>query len=160
MGRSKGHSHGTERVLHIISQYHPATVAVRYQEPKGRSAGNAGRKRARIEGVILEASNSKALPVVTGALVTISANLKTKAPFVSDFGQSRKMNSGAVSVPKMYFDAMPPETLNYSVATVQSDVYQIGLLLYRAVNGRVLSNTARRKKRSPTDFRNRKRKIP
>src|SRR6266853_3731708 len=68
-----------ERILHIIGQYHPATVAVRYQEPKGRAAGNSGRKRARIEGVVLEAANSRALPVVTGALVTISAKLKTKS---------------------------------------------------------------------------------
>src|SRR6266853_6265440 len=59
----------------------------------------------------------------------------TWAPLVSDFGQSRKMSSGTVSVPEMYFHAMPPETLNHSVATVQSDVYQVGLLLYRAVNG-------------------------
>ena len=68
-----------ERVLHIIEQYNPAIVAVRYQEPKGRAAGNAGRKRARIEGIVLEASNSRAIPVKTGALVTISANLKTKS---------------------------------------------------------------------------------
>jgi len=35
----------------------------------------------------------------------------------------------------MYERAFPPETLQTTLATVQSDVYQAGLLLYRAVNG-------------------------
>lgn len=68
-----------DRVLHIIGQYHPDTVAVRYEEPKARSAGNATKRRARIEGVVLEAADSKALRIMTGALVTISSNLNTKS---------------------------------------------------------------------------------
>jgi serine/threonine protein kinase len=35
----------------------------------------------------------------------------------------------------MYQYAFPPETLQTTLATVQSDVYQSGLLRYRAVNG-------------------------
>jgi len=68
-----------DRLLHIIGQYHPANVAVRYQEIQGKANATAARKRARIEGVILEAANSRALPVMTGALDTISAKLKTKS---------------------------------------------------------------------------------
>ncbi len=58
-------------------------------------------------------------------------------PMVADFGQARKFNpsTGAVTVPALYEDAMPPETLSQGVGTVQSDIFQIGLLLYRTVNG-------------------------
>ncbi len=60
----------------------------------------------------------------------------TGNPLVADFGQSRRIDaSGTVTVPETYFHSMPPETLNYGVATIPSDVYQVGLLLYRAVNG-------------------------
>ncbi len=57
-------------------------------------------------------------------------------PLVGDFGQARtQSSSGVVSAPRMYRLAFPPETLQTSRATVQSDIYQAGLLLYRAVNG-------------------------
>lgn len=58
-------------------------------------------------------------------------------PMVADFGQARKFNpaTGVVTVPALYEDAMPPETLSLGVGTVQSDIFQIGLLLYRAANG-------------------------
>ena len=56
-------------------------------------------------------------------------------PLVADFGQARSLNSGVVTAPRMYQLAFPPETLQTSRATVQSDIYQAGLLLYRAVNG-------------------------
>lgn len=60
----------------------------------------------------------------------------TDRPLVADFGQSRSLSSeGLVVAPRMYKFAFPPETLLTSVATVQSDVYQVGLLLYRAING-------------------------
>ncbi len=57
-------------------------------------------------------------------------------PRVADFGQARSLDSsGVVTAPRMYRLAFPPETLQTSKATVQSDVYQAGLLLYRAANG-------------------------
>lgn len=58
-------------------------------------------------------------------------------PMVADFGQARKFNpaTGAVAVPPLYEDAMPPETLQHGVGTVHSDIFQMGLLLYRACNG-------------------------
>lgn len=57
-------------------------------------------------------------------------------PSVADFGQSRSIdNAGIVTAPETYHHAMPPETLNKGIATVASDVYQAGMLLYRALNG-------------------------
>jgi eukaryotic-like serine/threonine-protein kinase len=56
---------------------------------------------------------------------------------VADFGQARKFNpsTGAVKAPPLYDDAMPPETISLGVGTIQSDLFQVGLLLYRAANG-------------------------
>lgn len=57
-------------------------------------------------------------------------------PLVSDFGQARRIdNAGIVVAPITYFHAMPPEVQNKAVATVASDIYQVGLLMYQAVNG-------------------------
>jgi hypothetical protein len=68
------------RMLHIIQRYKPQIVAVRYPEPTGRAGGSdAMRRRVRIEGVVLEAADFSGLPVTTGALVTISANLGVKS---------------------------------------------------------------------------------
>jgi eukaryotic-like serine/threonine-protein kinase len=55
---------------------------------------------------------------------------------VADFGQARSVDAaGVVTAPKMYKLAFPPETLLTSKATIQADIYQTGLLLYRMVNG-------------------------
>ncbi len=57
-------------------------------------------------------------------------------PLIADFGQARRINQdGTVSAPPMYCNALPPEVIQTGKAVVQSDVYQIGLLLYRCVNG-------------------------
>jgi eukaryotic-like serine/threonine-protein kinase len=57
-------------------------------------------------------------------------------PMVSDFGQTRKLDpGGAVPIPRMYLCAMPPETLSGGAGSQLGDIYQLGLLLYRAVNG-------------------------
>jgi serine/threonine protein kinase len=57
-------------------------------------------------------------------------------PRVADFGQARSVDAaGVVTAPKMYKLAFPPETLLTSKATIQADIYQTGLLLYRMVNG-------------------------
>jgi eukaryotic-like serine/threonine-protein kinase len=57
-------------------------------------------------------------------------------PRISDFGQARTLDvDGTVSAPRMYRLAFPPETLQTSKASVESDIYQVGLLLYRAANG-------------------------
>jgi eukaryotic-like serine/threonine-protein kinase len=60
----------------------------------------------------------------------------TDKPMVADFGQSRTISSsGAVTVPRLYLNAQPPETLTTGVATTLADIYHVGLLLYRALNG-------------------------
>ena len=58
------------------------------------------------------------------------------SPLLADFGQAREVRqNGAVQVPEMYKHAWPPEVVTRGVATVESDLFQIGLLLYRAANG-------------------------
>jgi serine/threonine protein kinase len=54
---------------------------------------------------------------------------------VTDFGQSRKLNKGVVTFPAVYKWAMPPEVWDSHTAAVESDIYQLGILLYRAANG-------------------------
>jgi eukaryotic-like serine/threonine-protein kinase len=57
---------------------------------------------------------------------------------VSDFGQSRKiLANGTVQVPPLYLFSMPPEAILSGVATVNADIFHVGLLLYRCVNGDV-----------------------
>jgi len=69
-----------ERVLQLIDQFSPEASAVRYAESfNPYKEGNSGRLRCRIEGVVLEALASKAIPVVTGSLATISAKLGSGA---------------------------------------------------------------------------------
>jgi eukaryotic-like serine/threonine-protein kinase len=60
----------------------------------------------------------------------------TDRPLISDFGQSRRMSAtGTINYPPMYKWTMPPEVWAAHTAIVESDIYQMGTLLYRAVNG-------------------------
>jgi serine/threonine protein kinase len=60
----------------------------------------------------------------------------TNRPMVADFGQSRAISpTGVVSAPPLYMSAQPPETVATGLATKVADIYHIGLLMYRAVNG-------------------------
>jgi len=57
---------------------------------------------------------------------------------IADFGQARESGPEAVTLlpPRMYVPATPPESfVNGWRGTVESDVYQMGVTLYRAVNG-------------------------
>jgi len=55
---------------------------------------------------------------------------------VGDFGQTRRLSTGGtVSYPAVYKWAMPPEVWCAHVATKESDIYQLGVLLYRSANG-------------------------
>jgi serine/threonine protein kinase len=59
----------------------------------------------------------------------------TGTALVADFGQSRAISSGgAVTVPQLYRTCVPPEAFSGAV-TLLADVYQAGLLLWRAMNG-------------------------
>jgi serine/threonine protein kinase len=60
----------------------------------------------------------------------------TDRPMVADFGQSRTISAtGVVTVPRLYANAWPPETVSTGVATTAADIYHVGLLMYRALNG-------------------------
>ena len=59
----------------------------------------------------------------------------TRRGLIADFGQSRAIGpGGTISVPSLYWSCVPPEAYRGTV-TLLADVYQAGLLLYRAVNG-------------------------
>ena len=55
---------------------------------------------------------------------------------VADFGQSEVLGPGGVVTGlRMYDRAIPPECFLHGAAIVATDLYQVGLTLYRAVNG-------------------------
>lgn len=57
-------------------------------------------------------------------------------PLVADFGQARRISpSGSVTVPPLYPGGIPPEAYVSATGNYLSDIYQVGLLLYRAANG-------------------------
>jgi eukaryotic-like serine/threonine-protein kinase len=58
-------------------------------------------------------------------------------PSISDFGQSRALVAGGKApVPQlMYLPVLTPELISTGNGVIQTDVYQAGLTLYRAVNG-------------------------
>lgn len=60
----------------------------------------------------------------------------TDEPMIADFGQARLLDpSGLAAAPALYKWGMPPEVLAHNVGTVESDIYQAGLTLYRLFNG-------------------------
>ena len=60
----------------------------------------------------------------------------TDVPMIADFGQARRISpTGTVTAPPLYSLSFPPETATSAVGTVLSDIYQAGLLIYRALNG-------------------------
>ncbi len=55
---------------------------------------------------------------------------------VSDFGQAQLRKAGGFAdAPPMYLWSRPPEVLESMVGSSESDIYQTGLTLYRAING-------------------------
>ena len=55
---------------------------------------------------------------------------------VADFGQARDLDPSGVSrVGRMYCYGIPPEVVQTGHGSIESDVFQAGLTLYRAVNG-------------------------
>ena len=68
-----------ERVLLLLTEHSPHFVAMRYAETFGRQGmRESDYRRCRIEGVVLEAANSRGIKVIAGALASISKNLGTR----------------------------------------------------------------------------------
>jgi Holliday junction resolvasome RuvABC endonuclease subunit len=68
-----------DQTLHLFNQYSPTAAAIRYPEMMPERSNQASaNKRCRVEGVVMEAVQSKGISVSTGALGTISKNLGTK----------------------------------------------------------------------------------
>lgn len=74
-----------DRLLQVIDEHKPQAVAIRYPEPISRGAGDAARRRCRLEGVLVEAAASRDLPITTGALATIGRRLGTKATRAKEY---------------------------------------------------------------------------
>jgi hypothetical protein len=71
-----------QRVNHLLDQYEPTIVAIRYPEayaPKRQGAVTSSQRRARIEGVVLEAASSRNIETFTASLVTISSKFGVKS---------------------------------------------------------------------------------
>ncbi len=77
----------------------------------------------------------------------------TNEPMVADFGQSRRANAGTVRVPRMYKWGIPPEVWDTQVGTYESDIFQLGVLFYRSVNGDPAYQAQRAPIRSDADLR-------
>jgi eukaryotic-like serine/threonine-protein kinase len=64
-----------------------------------------------------------------------------EVPRLADFGQARRMQSKGVAVaPTLYDVGAPPEALISGTGTALSDIYQVGLTLYRAANSDLCFN--------------------
>jgi hypothetical protein len=87
------------RILYILDKYQPSAAGVRFPEPFAQGRTKEGTKRRlRIEGVLLEAIDSRGLRLTTGALATISAKLGTKqAKKYIDSGELRGLDLSDVS---------------------------------------------------------------
>lgn len=60
----------------------------------------------------------------------------THEPMVADFGQATRLSAlGTTRFPPVYPHGIPPEFYSTGIGTAHSDIYHVGLLLYRAVNG-------------------------
>lgn len=67
------------RVLFLIDTYAPVAAGVRFPEPSARGGNkDSAKQRSRVEGVLLEAVNSRGLSITSGALTTIASRLGTK----------------------------------------------------------------------------------
>ncbi|MCA9626552.1 MAG: serine/threonine protein kinase [Myxococcales bacterium] len=58
-------------------------------------------------------------------------------PMLADFGQARQLSSsGVATASRLYYLAVPPEAhLHKGAVALPSDIFQAGVLLYRAANG-------------------------
>ena len=57
-------------------------------------------------------------------------------PLLADFGQARKLlQQRAAPAPPMYTNALPPEVLKLGVVSPAGDIYQVGLTMYRCLQG-------------------------
>jgi hypothetical protein len=68
-------------IVNVIEMYKPDVACVRTSDtPQSLRYVQSSFERARIEGVIMEASASKGVKTIAGPAVTIKAGMKTKTP--------------------------------------------------------------------------------
>lgn len=80
---------------------------------------------------------------------------KTGRGVLADFGQARELDSNGVLTPPppMYVLGIPPECIQNHVALRESDIFQVGLTLYRALNGEPVFRPQRPTSRIERDSR-------
>lgn len=70
-----------KQVLGHVAQFKVNVVGLRTAEPTARGAGKgSAQRRVRIEGVVMEATESEGLSIMCGALVTIGRHLGSERP--------------------------------------------------------------------------------
>ncbi|MEH1991915.1 serine/threonine-protein kinase [Nostoc sp.] len=78
----------------------------------------------------------------------------TDEPMIADFGQSGLLNqNGVLNPPPMYIFGFPPEVFK-NIVTIESDIYLMGVTLYRAINGDMLFNNQKNSITSKNDLQN------
>ena len=115
VGEPEALSYYRERLTFLIEKYEVKVVGIRYQETHGRHGKvDTICRRSRIEGVLVEGANAARLPVVSGAMVQLSAALgvKTTKPAL-ERGELRGVD--LTSLPAIRRDAVLA-----SVAALQS----------------------------------------
>jgi hypothetical protein len=90
----------SSRVKHIIATYSPGAAAIRTAESVAQGSNKVGpRRRLRIEGVLLQTSDSCGLKVTIGALAMISGKLGSQAKKYIESGELRGLDLSAISLP-------------------------------------------------------------
>jgi len=85
------------RVRHIFQTYKPSIAMVRSVEPTARGSNKEGaRRRLRIEGVLLQTTDSCGIKATIGALATISGKLGSQAKKYVDSGELRGLDLSKV----------------------------------------------------------------
>ena len=79
--------------------------------------------------------------------------MKSRTPVLGDFGSIKKINSGSNSVPasQMSLFFKTPESISKQQHYIQSDIYQVGLILYKMLGGSLPYN--------PQDYMSEKEKL-
>lgn len=73
-------SHVRGRVGLLLDEYTPARGGIKYTEPNAKGRGDSVRRRARIEGVILQLLDERGVQTLGGAYNTIGPRLRLEKP--------------------------------------------------------------------------------
>ncbi len=85
------------RVRHIVQTHRPTVAMIRSVEPTARGSSKEGaRRRLRLEGVLLQTTDSCGMKATVGALATISGKLGSQAKKYVESGELRGLDLSKV----------------------------------------------------------------